>query len=362
MVITLNADVVQYATSFLQSLYYRVAIPAGQPHPRPGTPLYAHHHRRIRVLVLSLYLVYTFAQALYDIKLAGDFYTMLGVTTTSTERDIKARFRRLAARYHPDKVRESDLPSMSAETAYVQFKLAHDTILDPAKRFAYDRFGPVIVQVDHPGLKNIRDYVYAGLRSKVPEYVISAFSLAVLNMIWLPKWGSYWRYLAIASLAFLELYFLTHAWSPPPVVAQLASGVHRILPQGTPSHLLPFQTLALARKLSLSLNIFISQLAPSGARSKADQDQQTQQQLAHLVDVANRTDAEAGGILQMGFAPFKNDTQRARALRTGMKDDILTGAVRNSPEVREAVRRVIDRRKEHQETMATGSRISDEYN
>src|SRR5690349_14927017 len=92
------------ATQFLQSIYYRITLSAGTPHPQPGTALYARDYRRIRILVLISYLLYTLAQSLYDVKLAGDFYTLLSIDPYhTTEKEIRTRLRRLAARYHPDK-------------------------------------------------------------------------------------------------------------------------------------------------------------------------------------------------------------------------------------------------------------------
>src|SRR2546423_15091280 len=187
-------------------------MPAGQPPPHPAQALYAYLRRRIHIFVLSLYLVYTFVQSLYDLRLAGDFYTDLGVTPLSPDREIKSRFRRLAAKLHPDKIQQNGSESYGTDSSFVHLKLAQDTLLDPIKRFAYDRFGPVIVRVQQPGLKTIKDYVYAGLRSLVPEYAKGALALVVLNYFWLPKWGQYWRYLVVLGIAFLELYFLLHAW------------------------------------------------------------------------------------------------------------------------------------------------------
>ena len=297
------------------------------------------------MVVLCLYLLYTLAQSLYDVKLAGDFYTVLGVTPYSTEREVKAKFRRLAARFHPDKIRESNgVPSSAAEAVFLQLKLASDTITDPARRFAYDRFGPVIVRVQHPNLKTIRDYVYAGLQAKVPEYASNAVMLVVLNYVWLPQWGVFWRYLAVAVMGFLELYFLTHEFDLPPQVVLLGAYIRNATPSLLPDHLLPFQVLTIARRLSMSLNIFISQLAPPSVQGKSAQDQQTQQQLAHLSQVASRIDAEATSLLQLGMSPFKGDAEKTRALRDGMTESLMMGAVRNNPEVREAVRQVIARR------------------
>jgi len=343
-----------FATNLLQGFYYRLTIRAGRPHPRPGEPLFAYHRRRIHILILCLYLLYTLVQTLYDIRLAGDFYSDLGVTPSSTDREVKVRFRRLAAKFHPDKVHQNGPVSPAMEGAFVHLKLAQDTILDPAKRFAYDRFGPIIVQVQQPGLKTIRDYVYAGLRSLVPEYAKGALALVVLNYFWLPKWGQYWRYLAVVGIMFLELYFLTHTWSPPAFSTYSARLAHTLLPGVLPNHLLPFQILTLARRMSMSLNIFISQLAPPAARSKADQDRQSQQQIAHLNQVAMRTDAEAGGLLNLGLAPFRGDQEKVEMLRRGMKEGIVMSAVRNSPEIREAVLGVIKRRKEGSDSQDVG--------
>lgn len=326
-------------------MYYRVTIRAGRRHPQPGEPLFSYHNRRLRVLVLSLYLIYTLVQALYDVKLAGDFYALLGVTPWSTEREVKSRFRRLAARYHPDKLHENGQAVPGADRIFVGFKLAHDTILDPAKRFAYDRFGPSIVQLQYPGLKTVRDYVYAGLRSKIPEYLTNAAVLVTLNYIWLPRWGQFWRYYIVACMAFLELYFLTHTWRPPRLVLLWASTVHKVFPHLLPPHLLPFQILGLARKMSMSLNIFISQLAPPKARGAAMRDVQTQQQVAHLAQAAGKLDAETVGLLQLALSPFKGDGSKSEMLRAGMKETLLTGALRNNPEVRAAVQRALERRR-----------------
>lgn len=294
--------------------------------------------------MLCLYLIYTLFQTLYEIRLAGDFYTLLGVSTHASEREIKARFRRLAAKFHPDKLRDAGSDTRVNDVAFVRLKLAQDTLLEPAKRFAYDRFGPAIVHVQHPGLKTIRDYVYAGLRGLIPEYAKGAASLALLNYFWLPSWGQYWRYLAIATLVFLELFFLTHQWETPRSLVYVTALAHRFLPDLLPPHLLPFQILSLARRMSLSLNIFISQLTPPSAKSAEAREVQTNQQIAHLSHTASRLEAETTGLLDLGLAPFKGDSELSRRLRRGMKDGIVMGEVRNHPEVRAAVERVIERR------------------
>lgn len=330
----------QQATRLLQGFYYRFAYPVGRRHPQPGEPMYAIHHRRIRIVVLCLYLVYTLTQALYDVKVAGDFYTILGVSPDSPEREIKSKFRRLAALFHPDKVREQSIP----EDAFVQLKLAQDTILDPAKKFAYDRFGPGVVRVHQPGLKTTTDYVYLGLRSKLPEYFGNAAMLVVLNYVWLSKWGQFWRYYAIAVMAFLELYFLTHMWTPPAALTRAGTIACALLPQLLPRHLLPFQILTVARRLSLSINIFISQLAPPSAKNNGDPNQQILQQVAQVAQMATRVDGEATGLLQLQMVPFKGNSHHSRALRDDMRESLIVNAVKTNPGVQQAVEEAVAKR------------------
>ena len=235
--------------------------------------------------------------------------------------------------YHPDKVRDPAL----AEDIFVRLKLAQDTILDPAKKFAYDRFGPAVVQVNRPGLKTTTDYVYLGLRSKMPEYIGHAVMLMVLNYVWLTRWGSFWRYYAVAVMAFLELFFLTQTFTPPAAMSQIWTVVCALVPNLLPRHLLPFQILAVARRLSMSLNIFISQLAPPSARSAADPNQQISQQMAQVAQAAVRLDNEATGLLQLQLAPFRGNRQKIDVLRDGMRESLIANTISSHPGVQQAL-------------------------
>lgn len=47
----------------------------------------------------------------------------------------------------------------------------------------------------------------------------------------------------------------------------------------------------------------------------------------------------------MGFAPFKGDKTSVNTLRRGMKDSLVLGSVRSSPEVKEAVKQVVQRKR-----------------
>ncbi len=78
--------------------------------------------------------------------MAKDFYSVLGVGRSADAKEIKAAYRKLARKYHPD-VNRND---KTAEAKFKEVSEAHDTLSDPEKRKMYDQFGPNYQQVQ-PG-------------------------------------------------------------------------------------------------------------------------------------------------------------------------------------------------------------------
>ncbi len=66
-----------------------------------------------------------------------DHYEVLGVSRTATPEEIKAAFRKLASRHHPDK--NPDDPH--ASTRFKEMNLAYQVLSDPQRRSLYDRLG-----------------------------------------------------------------------------------------------------------------------------------------------------------------------------------------------------------------------------
>jgi curved DNA-binding protein len=58
-----------------------------------------------------------------------DYYSILGVSKTATEKEIKHAFRKLARKYHPD-VNPGD---KSAEARFKEINEANEVLSDPAK-------------------------------------------------------------------------------------------------------------------------------------------------------------------------------------------------------------------------------------
>ncbi|HEV2414774.1 MAG TPA: DnaJ C-terminal domain-containing protein [Candidatus Dormibacteraeota bacterium] len=66
-----------------------------------------------------------------------DFYDVLGVPRTATQKEISAAFRKLARKYHPD-LNSGD---KQAEARFKELSEAHEVLSDTNKRKLYDEFG-----------------------------------------------------------------------------------------------------------------------------------------------------------------------------------------------------------------------------
>ncbi len=66
-----------------------------------------------------------------------DYYKILGVNRTASEREVKQAYRKLARQYHPD-VNPGD---KSAEEKFKQINEAYEVLSDKEKRQKYDKYG-----------------------------------------------------------------------------------------------------------------------------------------------------------------------------------------------------------------------------
>ncbi|MGB8468247.1 MAG: molecular chaperone DnaJ [Candidatus Babeliales bacterium] len=66
-----------------------------------------------------------------------DYYEILGVARTATEQEIKAAYRKLALKYHPDK----NPNNKEAENKFKEAAEAYEVLSDTQKRQQYDQFG-----------------------------------------------------------------------------------------------------------------------------------------------------------------------------------------------------------------------------
>lgn len=61
------------------------------------------------------------------------YYELLGIKNTATENEVKKAYRKKALRAHPDKGGDPE--------KFKEISKAHEILMDPQKRAAYDRYG-----------------------------------------------------------------------------------------------------------------------------------------------------------------------------------------------------------------------------
>src|SRR2546426_11556326 len=66
-----------------------------------------------------------------------DYYDVLGVPRTATQKEVTSAFRKLARKHHPD----LNAGDKQAETRFKEISEAHDVLSDAKKRKLYDEFG-----------------------------------------------------------------------------------------------------------------------------------------------------------------------------------------------------------------------------
>ncbi|KAI1140417.1 hypothetical protein F5Y05DRAFT_316862 [Hypoxylon sp. FL0543] len=346
-------------TGFVQSIYYGLTIRAGDRKPAPGTPRHAKHRRRIHILVVSLYLLYTIYEADYELRRASTYYADLGVPFSATERDIKSRFRRLAALHHPDKLMSSG-GSVDGTDAdfFMHLKTASDTLVDPARRFAYERFGPDIANWKH--CVTVLDYVTRGAQILIPYYGFAALAMYVLGLLGYLDWGRYWRWLTLVVLCVFELHTITR----PSFPRFLEHVVNPILTRFT-SHppYLPFQAIILARKLSITLYIAFSQIGPllwpqdqQGMKPAEKSEKQLSQNLDRLEQTARSMDTDAARLMELEMSPFAGDPEVIQSMRSKLKEWLVQNTIRADPMVKDALGRSFQKRRVDAPAGAKGNR------
>jgi DnaJ-class molecular chaperone len=76
-----------------------------------------------------------------------DYYSILGVTKSSSAEDIKKAYRKLALKYHPDR----NKGDKASEDKFKEVTKAYEVLSDPQKKQTYDQFGEAAFEQGGPG-------------------------------------------------------------------------------------------------------------------------------------------------------------------------------------------------------------------
>lgn len=72
---------------------------------------------------------------------ARNFYDLLNVPQGASDQQIKRSYRKLALKFHPDKVTGTEAEKAEAAKHFAEINHAYETLSDPEKRQIYDQYG-----------------------------------------------------------------------------------------------------------------------------------------------------------------------------------------------------------------------------
>ncbi|KAI5304740.1 hypothetical protein KEM56_006007 [Ascosphaera pollenicola] len=368
------AFIPQFITGFAQSIYYDYR-PSKSPAPAEGSPEYARDRRRIYILVVTSYLLWTIWSTYAGIQSERDFYRLLGVTPMSSEKEIRSKYRRLATMFHPDKVRSSEPPvtplgnQSIKEEVYMTIKLAYETISEPTQRFIYDRFGVAIPPNEkYPGSMRLQKFMTGALLTGiVPDRLFTFGMLVLLNLIWFPAWGRYWRFYSFFATLTCELILLTRSGTTFVPAAYLPPWITSLFGlQDT--YLLPFQTLKLLHQASVAISLFIFNIAPPPPPKKPSDKLLPPALDAHIVRLlalVRDTCKEATRVNEALEAPYyhlgEDEPRTVGEFHKGMKKALIDHEIKSEPELMAAVQRAVEKRVEEKRMERARARLARKY-
>ncbi|KAJ8093119.1 hypothetical protein PM082_020604 [Marasmius tenuissimus] len=253
--------------------------------PTPNSPTYRRHYQWTFAIVVLGYLFYTLFEG--AMTMPPNFYEILGVLPDVDENGLKVAFKRFARKYHPDR------PGVGrqGEELFMAVRDAFEALKNPTVRFAYDRFGPEVIQWTK--LSTPREYMRQGLMQSSGYHIFSGITLAVISSIGRPSPVKFWRYLLYWSFFALELAFILY---PTPSSSSRITDLsfknlfHLVFPNRV-----PYQHVLFLHRVFMFLSVALSRVAPR--LFPHDPRSEYEIILQHLAALAGFGDREASIIL-----------------------------------------------------------------
>ncbi|KAH9825252.1 hypothetical protein DFH28DRAFT_1077628 [Melampsora americana] len=251
-----------YMSSFALGVFYSIR-PSYRPKPLPPQPtdankkpvfdpIYEIHkleqtnhlkrHRTVaHALVITLYLGYSVLST-YKQQAGTNYYSTLGLGSNSIAPNLpfpsaqtnainippvlsegqlddsgfKSHWRKLAKAFHPDKLNppsnlgsEDEVLQWKSEidSKFIGMREAYETLSDGTKRWAYDRFGPVIGT--WKTCATLREFLVEGLKMFAPFYTFTIASLSLMGTFRKTDPGAFWRWTVLFFILTAELSLIT---------------------------------------------------------------------------------------------------------------------------------------------------------
>lgn len=335
------------AAGWTQTILYSIFIRAGDPKPQPGSMRFIKHRRYILMAIYFAYFAFTIYEVDFNLQRSSNAYNELGVPIDVDESGINSRFRRLTIRFHPDKI-GAGVDREQANAYFVHLKTMRDIVLDPAKRFAYDRFGPEIFGQCTSCL-TFKDYVDRALLSAATSYGALLVILIGANALGFLKDGTYWRYFGILAVAVFEIRAATRP-DHPQILTQYVNLL--VTSANLRPAYLPFQLTAIIKKASISAAQFLAllmplyRLDPSQPTAPTDDTEDARhKQLDRLSAFVAESNKDASRLLELESIPYSENERAKSELKEALKKYMVQNVVHSEREVRNAMGEVMARRR-----------------
>ena len=133
-------------------------------------------------------------------------------------------------------------------------------------------------------------------------------------------------------------------------IARVLSWLH-IHSADEPFFLLPYQISSLARQVSVTLHIFISQVSPPQREKSSSRElsEAAKRELVELDQYAQAASVESNRLVELELSPFRGDAPSTGLLQKGMKAAVMSRAVMSNAQVMQAVAEAAAERKKREE-------------
>ncbi|WVF70456.1 hypothetical protein IAT40_005246 [Kwoniella sp. CBS 6097] len=324
--------------------YLSSSLPSIFPPAAKGTLRYHQNYKLAFTGVICLYLAYTFVKD----DGAGpreNWYALLGVPRDVDDDGLKRAYRSLSRLYHPDR---AGVGTGNEET-FISIRRAYETLSDPVKRYAYDRFGPGVTNWKSA---SIREYTLVGLQHSVGFYLISGGLMILLSLLGRAREGAYWRQALFVLLLISELTLITSPTTtslrvPLPISINLSplitNGQLNLFPTSP-----QFVQIHILHKMFTTLSIAITQLAgiwspPLPESSLSEKDSEELRKVVHAI---RGLELEAVTGFQNEVVPLMS-TGDARIIESliqhHMEDVLYERTIASHPSTKEAYQQAIIR-------------------